>query len=578
MGIPAFFANIIKNYIKIVQSHSTHKKWGTQFNSIYMDCNSIIYDTYYRLKTTSLPNTIINTIDFEQLLIQETINKIKYYIKITEPTDTVYITFDGVAPLAKMEQQRTRRYKSIFLEGISFNNTEDIKEKKTIAEKWSTINITPGTQFMERLNRMIYIEFNYTEKKYGVNKIIVSCADNPGEGEHKIFHHLRTNLQPEENVIVYGLDADLIMLSIFHSNLCKNIYVFREAPEFVKSKIKTNTNDDNELLFMDINYLSSCLLNEMGCKYKSSNQIYDFVFMCFLLGNDFLPHFPSINLRNNGMEILMSYYRKHIGSNSDKSFISPTTGKIQWKYLHDFIKEIAKDEHKLILNEYSHRERIEHYKYPQTTPSEKEQLMNNTPILYRGEEKYICPTEQYWEERYYKILMKMQRDEQSIKQISNNYIEGLEWVFKYYTEGCPNWLWEYKYSYPPLLTDLVKYIPHFNTDYFQEYNLQLNTPFHHNTQLLYVIPSKHHNLIDKEFLQKIKNSGYYDYFDNCDNLIFKWAFCRYLWESHIELKEVSLDILVNVNNIAKNMLLPQENIQAKINTNKNVRKSKKLQV
>ena len=140
MGIPAFFANIIKNYIKIVQSHSTHKQWGTHFNSIYMDCNSIIYDTYYNLKSSELPSTIVNTIDFEHLLIKETINKIKYYIKITEPTDTIYITFDGVAPLAKMEQQRTRRYKSIFLDEISFNNNmTNIEEKKNIAQKWSNL-------------------------------------------------------------------------------------------------------------------------------------------------------------------------------------------------------------------------------------------------------------------------------------------------------------------------------------------------------------------------------------------------------------------------------------------------------
>ena len=35
-------------------------------------------------------------------------------IKIISPDVIIYIAFDGVSPVAKMEQQRTRRYKSSF--------------------------------------------------------------------------------------------------------------------------------------------------------------------------------------------------------------------------------------------------------------------------------------------------------------------------------------------------------------------------------------------------------------------------------------------------------------------------------
>ena len=51
----------------------------------------------------------------------------------------------------------------------------------------------------------------------------------------------------------------------------------------------------------------------------------------------------------------------------------------------------------------------------------------NVPILYRAEEKYICPKEPYWENRYYKTLLHMNRQDVSI--VCNNYLEGLEWVF-----------------------------------------------------------------------------------------------------------------------------------------------------
>lgn len=555
MGIPAFFANIIKNYIKIIQPHSAHIRWQTSFDSLYMDCNSIIYDAYYRLKAAPEKTCHLKSLsEFEHMLVSETIQKIKYYISLVSPTNVVYITFDGVAPFAKMEQQRTRRYKSVFMSEYSPLSRKNNSDNP--ADIWSTINITPGTRFMKLLNKHIYTEFNYTEKKYGLKKILVSCSDEEGEGEHKLFHHLRTNLQPSDNVFVYGLDADLIMLSIFHCHLCKNIYVFREAPEFVKSKISTKNKDDDELLFMDMNYFTNCLMNEMGCKYKNTNQVYDFAFMCFLLGNDFLPHFPAINLRTNGMDTLLATYRKVIGSNPDKSFISSKTGKIQWKHFHDFIKELANNERPAILNEYKIRERMEHYKYPQTTPEEKEQMMNNAPTLYRGEEKYICPTEEYWEERYYKVLLKTERDEASVKKIANNYIEGLEWVFKYYTEGCPNWLWRYEYMYPPLLVDLVKYIPHFETDYFQENKTR---PFHHNTQLLYVIPEKYYDIIDPHFIDEIQCNQYTQYFEN-GRLEFVWAFCKYLWEAHIVLKEVPMDVLLLINQVAIKYQTEKQNV------------------
>jgi 5'-3' exonuclease len=197
-----------------------------------MDCNSIIYDAIRSI--SELED------DFESKLIDIVIEKIHKYILEINPLNTIFIAFDGVAPLAKMNQQRTRRYKSDFMSKMEY-----IKSEKEL--KWSTSNITPGTKFMDMLSKKISYHFSNTETKYKVNNVIVSGSDEIGEGEHKIFKYIRDHPNIEENMMLYGLDSDLIMLSIFNNSCFRKGFIFREAPEFIKSSIvldeKPNENE-----------------------------------------------------------------------------------------------------------------------------------------------------------------------------------------------------------------------------------------------------------------------------------------------------------------------------------------------
>ena len=115
MGIPSYFSYIIKNYSNIIKNLQYFQNNSVNFDSLYMDCNSIIYDSVHMLERSINSGELELPKDFESLIISTVIEKIKNYVDFIKPSETLFIAFDGVAPFAKMEQQRTRRYKSWFI-------------------------------------------------------------------------------------------------------------------------------------------------------------------------------------------------------------------------------------------------------------------------------------------------------------------------------------------------------------------------------------------------------------------------------------------------------------------------------
>ena len=52
MGIPSYFAYIIKNHTNIIRKRRQLKN---KFTSLYMDCNSIIYDCIRKIENDTEP-------------------------------------------------------------------------------------------------------------------------------------------------------------------------------------------------------------------------------------------------------------------------------------------------------------------------------------------------------------------------------------------------------------------------------------------------------------------------------------------------------------------------------------------
>lgn len=526
MGIPSYFSNVIKRHGKIVREITSYRNGF--FTNLYMDCNSIIYDAVRNIDYSS---------SYETDIIRKVIHKIEQYIELIGPSNTIYIAFDGVAPFAKMNQQRTRRFKGDFISNNSF-----VKPVETT--QWSTSNITPGTNFMNKLSETINSHFMGNQEKYGAKELIVSASDERGEGEHKIFEYIREKNKNDENMLLYGLDSDLIMLTIFNRKFYDGGYIFREAPEFMNVKSNINKND-KEPYVLDIEGMCTQLVYEMDCNNNEFKRVYDYVFMCFLLGNDFLPHFPGLNIRTHGIETLMVTYRNTIGNKSNLYIINEDM-TINWRVFKRLISQLAKHEHEYILDEYTSRDRFSKKHWKVSTEKEREYTLNCVPLIERSQEVYISPKHKFWERRYYVSLLDINRDNESLKTVCNNYIEGLEWTLKYYCGKCPNWKWNYKYSYPPLFVDLINFLP----DFSMEFITTNNTSFSSDVQLAYVLPPRLWNLLPTH-VRKYLLMNHSELFS--DDIQFKWAFCKYFWESHVENKSITIELLELWNNKFKNI-------------------------
>ena len=161
-----------------------------------------------------------------------------------------------------------------------------------------------------------------------------------------------------------------------------------------------------------------------------------------------------------------------------------------------------------------------------------EKSVLNIPIKERELEKEIDPFSYYWENRYYKKLFNTERNEDNLKKICLNYIQGLEWNIVYYTEGCKDWKWKYNYCYPPLFRDLLKYIPLWDIDFIKENNESISAA----TQLAYVLPPSSLYLMPKQYQMRMIK-----YKHKKNDVSLNWSFCRYFWESHFDFQLEKLD-------------------------------------
>ncbi|KAL9935222.1 hypothetical protein V8E36_005570 [Tilletia maclaganii] len=382
MGVPALFRWLSKQYPKIIESvveedprkvpgangedeevpidMSGANPNGMEFDCLYLDMNGIVHPCTHP-EGKPAPET-------EEEMMVEVFKYTERVVNMIRPRKLLMMAIDGVAPRAKMNQQRSRRFRS----------AQEAKEKQIAKEEalaewramglpisdsaasnelaWDSNAITPGTPFMDLLAQSLryWVVKKMSEDEGWKNlQVIISDASVPGEGEHKIMEHIRRQRShpshdPNTKHVIYGLDADLIMLSLAtHEPYFKVLRedVFQQDKKGCRicgqeghiavncrgeAKEKQGQHDASgkagqekkPFIFLDVSTLREYLeieLNVPNCPFgfNLERAIDDWVFLIFFVGNDFLPHLPSLEIRDGAIDTLLRLWKQRLPSMSD---------------------------------------------------------------------------------------------------------------------------------------------------------------------------------------------------------------------------------------------------------------------
>ncbi|KAL0389952.1 UNVERIFIED_CONTAM: 5'-3' exoribonuclease 3 [Sesamum calycinum] len=578
MGVPSFYRWLVNKYPKTVSEAVEERgaqvdctlpnPTGLEFDNFYLDMNGIIHPCFHPDDDLFPPTTYDEVFRSMYAYIDRLFN-------IVRPRKLLYMAIDGVAPRAKMNQQRARRFRASRDNQIAEEMEDKLRQefekngKPVLPKQESQVAdsnvITPGTEFMYILSGKLqsYIRLRRSENPaWGGIKVILSDGNVPGEGEHKIMAFIQAQrsspgYDPNTRHCLYGLDADLIMLALatheIHFSILREEVISVESRFSPESTLEQSlrkaeseklasrmeavfvTNKKQHYQFLNVwvlrEYLAFDLAvsgpEKLGCDLERI--IDDFIFMCFLAGNDFLPHMPSLEIHEGCIDLLMHVYKKEFqnlgGYLVDMQRAEDKKGAyIKLKRVERYILLVGAYEEKIFSKRAELRERklrrilaedkdARDYEESQSdngrgldvacssTSGNVDDALKNTRELKQKLKDYIQNQSDLfkdgvlgkdkvkfgtpcWRERYYMEKFAAQNPEEAEttrKSVVAKYCEGLCWVLLYYFSGVPSWTWFYPYHYGPLASD-VKGLSH------TKLRFQKGSPFKPLDQLMGVLP------------------------------------------------------------------------------------------
>lgn len=604
MGVPAFFRWLSRKYPSIVV-HCNEEKGriidgvsvpvdtsrpnpnDVEFDNLYLDMNGIIHPCCHPENKPAPKN--------EDEMMADIFEYIDRIFAIVRPRRLLYMAIDGVAPRAKMNQQRSRRFRASKESAEKRDEITKIKDDmrdrgmevppdKPATDHFDSNCITPGTEFMFRLADCLryYVHHRLnTDPGWKDIAVILSDANAPGEGEHKIMDFIRRQrAQPDHDPNTHhclcGADADLIMLGLathepnftiireeFKPNQPRSCEICGQIGHEMKectgtAKEKSGAHDEvqpivgaeTEFIFIRLTVLREYLHHDLNMPNLPFTQdieraIDDWVLMCFFVGNDFLPHLPSLEIREGAIDRLINLYKKAVyktqGYLTDSGIVNLERVQLVLTDLGEMEDEIFKkrretdlDFKRRDLEKKKRQRRYESADAPRFIPggqfapaalgSRVAPLMNpresiadlrqqarnfsnsnqSAALALRSElvapdkgekrkheeeeeaepEDNVKLWEDGWKDRYYENKFSVDSDDVEFRhKVANEYVLGICWVLKYYYQGCASWDWYFPYHYAPFASDFVN-IKNVDTDFEPNTN-----PFKPLEQLMSVFPA-----------------------------------------------------------------------------------------
>jgi 5'-3' exonuclease len=497
MGVPQLFGWLFRKYKNIV-SVSLDKK----IDILYFDFNGLIYHCYadlMREKYDILKDSPLKR--RQEVLIEEILKYTKSIICTTVNPKIAYLSIDGVVPMAKMHQQRLRRYKSPYLK--EWEN--DIKKRYGIYkdELLDTNQITPGTDFMRLLNESLQGAID--TKYFGDIQMFLSDSEKIGEGEHKIVADIREKSLKDKNICIYGLDADLILLSLTIPN--NSLFLLRE-------NVHIDASFANPLLYVSIPILAESvyheIMKEMSVKSLDKQRIIrDYVFLSFLLGNDFLHCLPSLSIVNNGIDFVIKLYSNSYAK--CKNYLLSTvsnTVRINNGFLKSMFEYLSRSEDSN-LKFLAQRKKVPNPPNFDDHYSEDKWKWDRIPHNPRFEKCFsvIDYKNSNWKKQYYNIFFDFDctkpQNNVCMDAICKNYFDGILFTAKYYFDGHISWYWYNPYPVAPFVSDLFEYLQRMETKDINMLQIPTGAPFLSIEQLMMVLPKKSGSLLPKKLADEM---------------------------------------------------------------------------
>jgi 5'-3' exonuclease len=283
----------------------------------------------------------------------------------------------------------------------------------------------------------------------------VSGADEPGEGEQKVMVKVRQKAAGSA-IVVYGLDADLILLSLLNGRTRDiSIFLMREDKEFGL------TGESYSYLSVDV--LARSLWGDFESLSTSEKvqRIQNYVAGMSLLGNDFLPHSLSIKIREDGHEKLATNLLE-LEKLGCQLLVTRADGyqEVSRETLYLLFEKWSKDEEHFVCHSIKKKFQMKGRALPDAAA-----VLSARPLEWSVEQEVLSikkgqdgksqwSLQPSWRDVYHEKWM----GGIEIESACASYIYGIQWVYDYYTAQKPvDLFWMYPSMLPPLWSDLYQF-------------------------------------------------------------------------------------------------------------------------